>query len=101
MMSRKFLVYMHTTASATLTVEMSDARLQAIADGLGVQVDKLTYDDLRDHVEEHAFEDPGTPDICAQCSGWGNSTQSLELGDDWEVDEDEGRYKAVIEITDK
>lgn len=100
-MPRKFTVYVHTTASATLTVELSETQLAEIANDLDKGITDLDFDDLREYVEEMAFQNPGTPNICAQCSGWGNKTQSLELGEDWEVDEDEGEYKAVIEITEK
>lgn len=29
--------------------------------------------------------DAGTPTLCAQCAGWGNDRQNLELGEVWET----------------
>lgn len=100
---RKFNVYMHTTASAVVTVNISDEQLAEIAVGLGVAVEDLTEDDLREFAADEAFTRPGPPGVCAQCSGWGNTAQSLDLGD-WELDDDhqvgDTTYFAVNEVHD-
>ena len=79
----KLDVDIRTTASATITVEISDKTLEEIATNLNVSVDKLTVDDLVDVI----YEKMNTPQICAQCTGW-NTDWSLELGDEWEIDDD-------------
>lgn len=61
----KYDLYFTTTASTQITIE---------ADSLDEAVDL-------------AYEDPGMPTICAQCSGWGDR-QNLDLGE-WEFDESE------------
>lgn len=99
-MPRTFDVYITTTASATVTTTLTDEELVKIAEDLGTETDKLTYDDLREHVAEKALMDPGAPDICAQCSGWGQS-HSLELAGDWDVPDDEGEYKNVVELSEE
>lgn len=78
---------MSATASATVTVELSDEVLARRAADLGKAVANLTEDDLREVAADLAFSDPGPPSVCAQCSGWGNPAQRLELGD-FEVDDD-------------
>lgn len=97
---RKFNVHMHTTASATVTVDVSDEKLAAVAADLGVAVEDLTVDDLREVVDDMAHGTVGPPRICAQCSGW-NQPHSLNLGD-WETDDDETlgevTYYAVNEV---
>jgi len=90
----KLTVNISTTASATVYVEISDERLAEIAENLGVEVSKLTVDDLTDEI----YEKMETPSICAQCSGWGRD-HSLELGDDWEINDDPNetnpRYRGI------
>lgn len=102
-MSRRFKVHMHTVASATVKITLSDERLTEIAAALGVAVEDLTEDDLREFAADEAFTHPGPPSVCAQCSGWGNPTQSLDLGD-WELDDDhqvgDTTYFAVNEVRD-
>lgn len=102
-MSRMFRVHMHTVASAAVTVELPDEILAEEAAALGKSVQDLTADDLRDRAADLAFENPGAPDICAQCAGWGNPNQSLELGE-FELDEDDRvgdvTYPAVVEFED-
>ena len=39
------------------------------------------------------------PRICAQCSGWGGR-QNLEIGDEWDIPQDQSTDEAVEEITD-
>lgn len=33
---------------------------------------------------EVAYDD--VPQLCAQCTGWGDDSATLELGEEWEVD---------------
>lgn len=91
----QFLVDIQSTASAVVTVDISDETLQELADNLGVEVKDLTADDLHDLM----YENMDTPTICAQCSGWGNEKVSLSLGDEWEICDDsnvtEPKYKSV------
>lgn len=102
-MSRRFTVNMFTTASAVVTVTLSDERLAEVAASCGVAVADLTEDDLREFAADEAFTHPGPPSVCAQCSGWGNPTQSLDLAD-WELDDDttygDTTFYAVNEVTD-
>ena len=79
----KLKVDISTHASAVITVELSDEKLAQVAEDLGVDVDALTVDDLMDTI----YETMDTPQICAQCSGWGQD-YGLELGDEWEIDDD-------------
>lgn len=101
-MSRTFSVHMHTTASATVTVVIADEELAKHAENLGVKVDELTTDDLREVADELAHTRVGPPSICAQCVGW-NQPQSLDLGD-WETDDDstygDTTWYAVEEVTE-
>lgn len=97
---RKFSVNLVTTASAIVTVTVSDEKLAEVALDLGKEVGELTPDDLRDHVTYRAHE--RAPYICAQCSGWGREDQSLELGDEWELPTDQDGAEddgAVWEVT--
>jgi hypothetical protein len=50
-----------------------------------VEVEADSPEEARERADE-TFE---APFICAQCSGWGQST-NLELGDSWEQDESDG-----------
>jgi excinuclease UvrABC ATPase subunit len=79
-MSRLFDVDIYTTASARVSVEISDERLTEIAMNSNCDVDDLTVNDLVDEIIESY--DP--PHICAQCTGWGHD-YSLELSDDWDL----------------
>lgn len=88
MTERHFAVRIHTHASATLYLTLTGENLRERAEALGKPVAELTREDLAEYVEEKAYA-RGTPDVCANCSGWGNPTMSLELGDDWETDEDQ------------
>lgn len=100
---RRFTVYAHTTASASLTVELDEHDLVETARNLGKKVGDLTLDDLRELAADRAF-DAGFPDICAQCSGWGRRGVSLDLAGDWVLDgdddPDEDTSDAVVEVTD-
>jgi hypothetical protein len=78
---RKFSVDIQTGAFATITVELSDERLQEIADELDTTVDELTIKDLREFIEEVPWP---TPQICAQCGGWGQK-YSMEIGEVWDL----------------
>lgn len=62
----KYRVYLDTTISVSMTVEVDD---------------NLDEDAARAQAIEKAFQE-GTPSICAQCSGWGRS---------WS--KDEGEYE--------
>lgn len=57
----KYTVYLETCASTAISVEA----------------------DNKEEAYERALEE-AMPNICAQCSGWGNS-QNLELGDEWDL----------------
>lgn len=46
-----------------------------------IEVEADSFEDAVDAAWQEDF-----PSICAQCSGWGQST-TLELGDEWEPDE--------------
>lgn len=102
-MPRTFRVHLETTASATVRVTLDDDDLVKTAEDIGVDVADLTVDDLRDRVEEAAFEGE-LPRLCAQCSGWGRSW-SLDLGE-FEPIEDvvrsdgEVAFHAVEEVTE-
>lgn len=102
-MSRRFTVNMSTTASAVVTVTLSDERLAEVAANRGVAVEDLTEDDLREFAADEAFNHPGPPSVCAQCSGWGNPTQSLDMGE-FELDDDttygDTTFYAVNEVHD-
>ncbi|MEV1013828.1 hypothetical protein AB0I89_24045 [Micromonospora sp. NPDC049801] len=63
----KYRVYMETTASMTVTVEVDD---------------NLSEDEAREAAIEKAY-DEAPRDVCAQCSGW-NQPWSLDLGE-WEM----------------
>jgi hypothetical protein len=66
----KYTVYMQTTASAAVTVEVDDdlAGEEALQQALD-----LAYDAV-------------PSEVCAQCSGWGKN-YSLDLAD-WEIERD-------------
>lgn len=93
----KFDVDMQANASAVITVELSNERLSEIAVDLEKTIGELTIDDLREYVEDEAYQQ-GVPGICAQCSGWGRS-YSLEIGDEWTIPEDDDntaeKFRAV------
>lgn len=89
-MSRKFRVGINTSAYATVDVEIDDDAIREVAELNEVDVDGVTVEMLRDKIEEN-YE---TPNLCAQCSGWGRD-YSLDLGDEWEVDEGENAIREV------
>ncbi len=68
----KYRVFIHTGAYASVDVEVED--------------DLIEPDEIIERAETLALEN--APTICGQCSGWGQNGISLDLGDDWEVDED-------------
>lgn len=39
------------------------------------------------------------PDICAQCSGWGQDGLTLELGDEWDTVDQDGK-DIPVELVD-
>lgn len=105
---RKFSVPLHTVASASITVELPGDVLDRLATELGYvdadgapQPERLTVEDLEEEILNRAYDN--TPDICAQCSGWGRSDGvSLELGDEWEVSvsrEGDADHTAITEET--
>lgn len=63
----KYRVYLETTASMTVTVDVDD---------------NLDEDDARDAAIEEAFASVPS-NVCAQCSGW-REKWSLDLGE-WDV----------------
>ncbi len=89
----KFKVNVTTHASATVIAEIPDEKLQKLARDLEKTVDELTEDDLT----ELAYEYMETPDICAQCSGWGQSW-GLELGDEWDIVEGTEKYPSINRV---
>lgn len=101
MSTREFQVHMHAYANASVTVKLTEDDIQTYLDGTGmagdgVTVKTVTVAQLRDLIEDRAYED--TPSICAQCSGWGQQ-YSMDLGD-WEPDEDQpGITDTVVEVT--
>jgi hypothetical protein len=64
----KYRVYLTTTASATLDVEVPD---------------DLGEDEAREQAIEEAIQEAPSG-VCASCSGYGQEW-SLELGGDWDV----------------
>ena len=92
-MPRTFMVDLKTTLEATVTVTLSDERLQEIAAEQGVSsVDALTLDVLAEYLQEDALCDVPS-DLCVSCSGWGSHGKySTSIGE-WEVVEDEPKYK--------
>lgn len=50
--------------------------------------------DSKEEAADLAFEH--VPYICAQCSGWGREDSSLELGEVWDVDDED-----AIELVDE
>lgn len=69
-MPRKFKLSGSMTISVGQTVELSDEKLQEIADALGVDVDALNTTDLHEAVIEEADQE-GIPGLCVYCSGGG------------------------------
>jgi hypothetical protein len=63
---------------------------------IDVEVDETEFTDdgeineaaLREHVEQEAFQE--TPNLCAQCTGWGQS---------WSIEEDD--WGSVTEVAPK
>jgi len=98
---RKFKIYIHTVASATVPVELSDEDIERIASDLEVDVSELTLDDLTDVLAERAFDNVPTVGVC--CSGWNEWEASLELGDEWELSDDDGKrpHDAFSEVTNE
>jgi hypothetical protein len=84
---RQFKVDLQTMATATVTVTFEDVELAALEDDLREEFgdeysDEILLAELRDKASERAFDD--TPFICAQCSGYGSDTVSMDLGE-WET----------------
>lgn len=71
----KYRVYLQTVASTVVEVEAEN----------------------KDAAYEAALSED-MPRICAQCSGWGGR-QNLEIGDDWDIPQDQSTDEAVEEIT--
>jgi len=94
-MSRTFQVDIYTSAYATVHVEISDDRLQEIADNFGVPVGDLTAEDLIDEITD-TYE---TPTLCAHCTGYGKNF-SLDLSDEWDFSAapDKSVSSAITEI---
>ena len=70
----KFRIYATSTSSLSQNIEIEDEELEG-----------LSKSEIQELVEERFFEE-NQAGICAQCSGWGKD-YSLEIGDEWEVDE--------------
>ncbi len=95
-MSHRFEVDMITTASATVTVELSDEEYAAALTEYGIDpiddgqvADDELIDALRDKIETRVYEEaPGG--LCIHCSGMGiGSNFSAEL-DEWQLND--GRF---------
>ena len=71
----KYRVYLQVVAETVIEVEADD----------------------KDDAYDKAMNEP-TPRICAQCSGWGNG-QNLQLGDDWDIDQQRGVDECVEEVS--
>jgi hypothetical protein len=84
----KVSVSAHTWASATVTVEIPNEKLENLARELDKQIDELTVEDIDEIAQDLAFTE-GFPGICAQCSGWGRNNKSMDIGTDWEPDEND------------
>ncbi len=94
---KEFQVSMITTASAVVTIQLSDeeyaAALTEYAEDTGETVESLTPEQvleaIREKIEEKTFEDaPGG--LCIYCSGMGiGSNFSADL-DEWQLDD--GRF---------
>lgn len=85
-MSRRFRVALSTNATASVCVNLSSEQLAEIAENLALSPAELGVDDVRDAVVDAAFE--STPNLCAHCTGWGNDDISMDLGDDWTLDDE-------------
>lgn len=95
-MPRTFKVHMHSSISATLTVELSDEKLAEIAFDLEKDPADLTLDDLREHAENEAHEE-GVPGLCIHCVGMGYGAKfSKDEDGQWETDDGDN---AVEEVT--
>lgn len=93
-MSRSFRVHLHTVASATVPVTLSDEKIDRVAESLGLDPADLTAEDLAEAARDAAYENTPTLGYC--CVGGHYSWQpSLELGDDWDSDSE----NAVTEVT--
>jgi hypothetical protein len=64
-----YTFYFTTTASTSVTVE---------ADNLDDAIDK-------------AYGELGHPSVCAQCSGMFSDAPGIDIGGDWELDEEAAR----------
>jgi len=74
----KYRIYMETTASTAITVEVAD---------------DLDDDEARDAAIDAAYEN--LPDLCARCSGWGQAA-GIELSE-WDLEEGEDAVAKVEE----
>lgn len=81
---RAFDVYVRTYAHATVPVVLTAEDLARIAGNLGVPVDELTSEDLREVLVERAVDRAPTLGICCSGGNWPDEP-SLALGDDWET----------------
>lgn len=83
----RYRVFMTGHADASVDMEIDDPHLDDImARTNGGRNLAFAEGDAVSAVIENAVwdNDPDTPRVCAQCSGWGQS-YSLEVGDEWEV----------------
>lgn len=92
MATRKYTVNLHTMASAAITVEVDEDKVR---EQLGDDANEpdILAEYLREEAIEQAF-DHKPPHPCAQCSG-SRKSFSLDLGDDWDLDDDEGAVQEV------
>lgn len=94
-MPRKFKVDMRTYAFAVAEVELTDTEIESLANSLGLDVDELDYDNMRELIATKAYDRTPTLGVC--CIGGNYPGQStLTLGDEWDVDEG---GDAVREVT--
>ena len=75
----KAVVSMTSSADATITVKITNDMIARVQDPDGT----INVDALRELIEEKAYD--LVPNICAQCSGWGDERTSLSIGDEWDV----------------
>lgn len=86
-MTKYLVAHFTTVASSTVRVPITDQMYAAY--GIDENSDTAT---LFDAVEEN-IDMFAAPEICAQCSGWGQSW-SMDLGE-WELSEEDGNVSVV------
>lgn len=83
----KVRTYFYTTATVSVTVNVSDEQLAKLADDNGCTVEELDDDMIIEFASNEASTE-GFGGLCAHCSGWGRSwSQDLN---DWEPNDEPG-----------